>query len=556
MSENHQSNGDYDSLNRKGEKKNVQINDDLPSLRKNKKSKTNSDGDTGLAGSKNKAKVSSREKRDDEKLPSQEAFGLLPKNKSEEYEPAGSGEAFDHPASEESLGDQLTDHLAARKEKKRLERAEKDFQILNRDSWVKRNGHHLTYIGLYVFSILVLYRPYELVPGLGFLSATAFYVAAATLAVFIPTQLSTEGSLTYLSLEVKFVILLTVIALVSIPIAKSQTVAWMEFNDVFLKAVLMFVVMVNVLRTRRRLMGMIWLSLGIAVVLSYIGIGLYWRGELDFEGYRVGVDIGGMFGNPNDLALHLVMMTPLAIVLGAASKNLIKKLSLFCMAGLFVAATMVTYSRGGFLGLVCVSVFLIWKLSRQNRIQVLAVAAVAGFLIILFAPGNYGVRLLSIFVPGLDSVGSRGQRTELLLRSIYVSIRNPWGIGIGNFPIVGIRNLVSHNSYTQVSSELGVLGFLAYMGFLLSPFRRLAAIERRLFEDERYNWFFYLAVGLQASLIGYMVSSFFVSVAYNWFIYYMVAYAVAFRRIYSIEFNVEEKASRFSLKNYIAAWQN
>ena len=49
------------------------------------------------------------------------------------------------------------------------------------------------------------------------------------------------------------------------------------------------------------------------------------------------------------------------------------------------------------------------------------------------------------------------------------------------------------------------------------------------------DWFYYLAIGLQASIVGYMVSSFFASVAYNWFIYYLIAYAVAFRRIYSVE---------------------
>ena len=38
-----------------------------------------------------------------------------------------------------------------------------------------------------------------------------------------------------------------------------------------------------------------------------------------------------------------------------------------------------------------------------------------------------------------------------------------------------------------------------------------------------------------------MVSSFFASVAYNWFIYYLIAYAVAFRRIYSVEREKEEK---------------
>ena len=73
------------------------------------------------------------------------------------------------------------------------------------------------YSGLYLFSILVLFRPYELIPGLSFLSATAFYFAIATLAIFIPSQLATEGNLTMLSTEVKAILAMTVIALVNDP---------------------------------------------------------------------------------------------------------------------------------------------------------------------------------------------------------------------------------------------------------------------------------------------------------------------------------------------------
>jgi hypothetical protein len=90
----------------------------------------------------------------------------------------------------------------------------------------------------------------------------------------------------------------------------------------------------------------------------------------------------------------------------------------------------------------------------------------------------------------------------------------------------------------------------------LSPIKRLAAIERRLDGENINNWYYYTAIGLQASLIGYCVSSFFVSVAYGWFIYYMVAYAVAFRRIYMVDNNIEEQAKGFSLKSYIPGWES
>ncbi|HEY0458841.1 MAG TPA: O-antigen ligase family protein [Pyrinomonadaceae bacterium] len=416
------------------------------------------------------------------------------------------------------------------------------------ENWLRRNGHTFSYLGLYLFSILVLFRPYELVPGLSFLSATAFYFAIATLLIYIPTQLATEGSLTAMSTEVKAVLALTFLALVTMPIAKDPPTAWATFNDVFIKAVLMFIVMVNVLRTRRRLMGLMWLSLLMAFILSYQALDLYMKGEFLAEGYRSGADIGGMFGNPNDLALHLVTMIPLAVCLAIASKSKLMRLVYFAFAALFVSANFVTFSRGGFLGLIASTVLLAWKLGRKNRLNVMAVSGFVGLLVILLAPGNYGLRILSIFIPGLDPVGSSDQRRELLQRSILVTLRNPWGIGIGNFPIVGVHNLVTHNAFTQVSSEIGILGLAAYLIFMVSPFRKLAAIERTLFAKNEHDWFYYMSIGLQASILGYMVSSFFVAVAYNWFIYYLIAYAVAFRRIYQIERGLKEEVKTVPLK--------
>ncbi|MBK8147750.1 MAG: hypothetical protein IPK58_05915 [Acidobacteria bacterium] len=421
------------------------------------------------------------------------------------------------------------------KRRKEIKSSDRDRDLLGGENWLRRTGHTLSYIGLYLFSILVLFRPYELVPGLGFLSATAFYFAFATLAIYIPTQLATEGNITTFSTEVKAILALTAISILTMPIAKDPGMAWEHFNDPFIKAVLIFIVMVNVIRTRARLLGMIWLSLSIGVVLSYLALGMYMRGEMTVEGYRVGEVIGGMFENPNEMSMHLIMMIPIAVALGLGTRNKVMKIVYFATAILMISANFITFSRGGFLGLMGSMGVLAWKLGRKNRLNVTIVGVIATALTLLLAPGNFGIRVLSIFIPGLDAVGSSDQRKELLERSIIVTLRNPWGIGIGNFPIVGIRNLVSHNAYTQVSAELGLLGLAAYLVFMISPFRKLGAIERTLFAKDDHGWFYYLAVGLQSSIVAYMISSFFASVAYNWFIYYLIAYAVAFRRVYSLE---------------------
>jgi len=62
---------------------------------------------------------------------------------------------------------------------------------------------------------------------------------------------------------------------VTIPIAKDPGLAWDVFNDPFIKAVIIFVVLVNVVRTRKRLMAMIWLSFGIGLYVGFSPVNLY-----------------------------------------------------------------------------------------------------------------------------------------------------------------------------------------------------------------------------------------------------------------------------------------
>ncbi len=335
------------------------------------------------------------------------------------------------------------------------------------------------------------------------------------------------------------------------PLAKSPGAAWETFNDTFSKVILMFIVMVNILRTPARLKGLMWLSIGVGVMLSYQAIVLYQAGEFA-EANRVYVNYGGMFGNPNDLAIHLVIVTPLALAFGMAAKKLLSRILYFGVAFLLVIGNMVTQSRGAFLALIAVAGVFIWKVGKKQRFKVILISVVAGLLLIAVAPGDYGTRILSIFVPSLDKVGSSDQRKELLQLSLIVTLRNPWGIGLGNFPIVGVRNLQTDNAYTQVSSELGWLAFACYVIFIVSPLRKLGAIERQLLANEETSWLYYMAIGVQGSIVAYMVASFFGAIAYNWFIYYPIAYAICLRRIYradQLEKGIEIEGEK-RLSNY------
>ncbi len=419
---------------------------------------------------------------------------------------------------------------------KKQRKIERDERLLSRETWLARNGHALTYAGIFLFTLIVYFRPYEWVPGLSSFTSMAFWVAIATLLIYLPSQVSAENSLTVLPIEIKCALFLGIWALLTIPIAREPALAWERYSEEYVKVLVIFIVMINTLRTKSRLKGIMWLGTAAGLVLSYEAVRLYQEGDFNTEKYRVSVDfVSGMFGNPNDLALHFVIFTPIAVALGIASRNKFFKLAYFIVAALMVMGITVTQSRSGFLGLLGVAAVLVWKFGKKQRFKTSLISSIVALAVILFAPGNYGLRILSIFFPELDPVGSSNQRSDLLTQSLWATLYNPQGLGIGNFRVISIRNLETHNAYTQISSELGLLAIVAYIILLISPLRKLGAIERRMFAREDFSWIYYLSIGVQASLVGYMISSFFGPVAYNWFVYYLIAFAVCLRRLYQIE---------------------
>ncbi|MCA1633287.1 MAG: O-antigen ligase family protein [Acidobacteria bacterium] len=400
---------------------------------------------------------------------------------------------------------------------------------------ILKRGHGLTYASLVLFTVVLYLRPAELYPS-PLTASIAFFIGTFTLAVFFLSQLTLEGTLTARPREVNLLLLFCLFALLSIPFALDPGMAWDTFSGVFIRCVVIFVVMVNAVRTQRRLRGMLLVALLTGIILSAKGVNDYRLGNLTIEGYRVGGVGEGIFGNPNDLALFLVTVAPVAVAMLLGSRSVFGKLFYAAASLLMLAAVVVTFSRGAFLGLAAALGLMAWKVGRRNRVGVVLLGFACVVVLLALAPGEYLRRLLSIFMPGLDPVGSSDMRRQILMRSVWTAIVNPInGIGMGNFPLVSLRNLVSHNAYTQVAAEMGLPALAVYLMFLLTPFKGLSVIERETHGERKSSRFYYLAVGLQASLVGYVISSFFASVAYVWYVYYVVGYAVCLRRIYESE---------------------
>jgi O-antigen ligase len=427
----------------------------------------------------------------------------------------------ENPSIVEISAENLTSHIDLRRP---------DVSDESRPRVLARRGHALSYIGLVLFTFLLYFRPYEWSPELGWLLKSTFWTGLATVAIFFATELMLAGRLTALRTEVKLILLFSLIAIVSMVFAISPLMAWETFQE-FLKPLLMFIVMATVLTSNRRLNVMFLLTIVVSCYLGFSGIRDYLTGKLVND--RVMGVVGNLFDNPNALALHLVTIIPIVVALLLSSRGLLKRFGFLLCVLVLVGAVFVSFSRGGFLGFGASMAFLVWKLRHRNRLIVAGFLALSVALLGFLIPSGQGLRILAIFSPSLDPTGSASQRQVLLWRSILVALRHPLlGIGIGNFPIMGVQALGTHNSYTQVAAEMGFAALVIYVAFMVVPFKGLMKIEQEAADDKNNDRYYYLAIGLQASLIGYMVTSFFAHVAYQWYVYYLVAYAISIKTIF------------------------
>jgi O-antigen ligase len=211
----------------------------------------------------------------------------------------------------------------------------------------------------------------------------------------------------------------------------------------------------------------------------------------------------------------------------------------------------VTFSRSGFLGFAAMVGFLLFRAApRRPGTTVAAALALAG-LLLLAAPGGYGDRLASIVDPSADETGSSAQRLELLKRAVVVASRHVViGVGMGNYHVYSINEKRAHNSYLEISAELGVAGLLAYLVLMAWPLLGLRRVQRHLRAEAGGapreglpRELYILSIALQAAFLAYIVCSFFGSIQYLWYLYYLVAYAVALRRIHAAAFAPVAEAS-------------
>jgi O-antigen ligase len=393
------------------------------------------------------------------------------------------------------------------------------------------NGQDFAYAGLIIFTILLYLRPNDLLP-IGTFPIVKI-ITIGTLVAFFVERLGQGGALSVMPRPFKYLLVVAGLAILSIPFGLDQEHSFTTFTDLFLKILLVFLLTINVVSSFQRLRLLMEVTVLSAAVVGLLTLVDYSQGRNLVEGGRATGALGGIFQNPNDLALAMNVLLPIACTLGLSRRNQFSKLLYFLSAAVFAMTIAATQSRSGFITIIIAGLFFLAQLGRRYP-ALWAVAALAALAFLASGPGRI-VTLFDAAGGDISAAESGTTRWELVKRGIEVAGANPirwlFGVGLDNFRIVSIKDLVSHNAYLQVFNEIGLPALIFYILFLVSATGIAARIVKRYQRERGYRQVWLMAVGIQTALVAYAVGSFFASVAFQWYVYYPAAFAVCLQQL-------------------------
>src|SRR5262249_54866771 len=152
----------------------------------------------------------------------------------------------------------------------------------------------LAFAGLFLFTLLLYLRPQEMFPGtLGSIPLVKI-VACATLFAYFIGKLSAGERLTVWPLELWMVLAIVLLGAAFTPLAASPQDSLTVLLDTFIKVVIIFVLMINLLSTYNRLYTIINLAVFSGSILALFAIFSYITGNFTFQGKQSTGRVAGL----------------------------------------------------------------------------------------------------------------------------------------------------------------------------------------------------------------------------------------------------------------------
>ncbi len=386
-------------------------------------------------------------------------------------------------------------------------------------------GYILTSVGRVhqLFGFLELLRP-------GILTG----LLATVIFIFDPLA---ERSARHLAVPTtKYLIALLLWMILSLSGALNLGTAFEQVFDNFMKTVLMYVVVVSSVRGIRDVERLAFTYLAGAATYSAVVMSRFEVGAGD--GWRLG---HLYYYDANDFAVLAVTAIPLGLYFIQFGRTRLARFAAALALGVLFLGFLRSGSRGGFIAFLAVIAFVVMRYRTiALRVRLLTTAVVV-LAFLGFATDKYWDQMTTIGSDTDYNMTEESGRINIWRRGVGYMMDNPvFGVGPNNFQVAegtlspfawraqmgrGVRWNAAHNSYVQAGAELGVPGLLLFLAVIGSTLRTLRRTGRRQGEDGR------LSSALTASLVGFVVGAFFLSLAYSEMLYTLVALAIGLDKV-------------------------
>jgi hypothetical protein len=233
-----------------------------------------------------------------------------------------------------------------------------------------------------------------------------------------------------------------------------------------------------------------------------------------FNTHSVGgrVRFRGLLEDPNELSWAIAMGVPLALALYELRRSALRLAFLAILLVVGTTCIIMTKSRSGQLSLLAVlGVYFLRRFGWRGGI-----VAVLGSIPLALLGGRSGA----------EAESSSQERLECLSEALSMWRDYPI-LGVGQGQFTEHHFLTAHNSFMLTLAELGPLGLLIWSGAMYFAIkiavRAQTDLRQRPETAPARTW----ALALLASLVGMLVSSFFLSIAYHAILWTFLGMAAA-----------------------------
>ncbi len=244
-------------------------------------------------------------------------------------------------------------------------------------------------------------------------------------------------------------------------------------------------------------------------------------------------------GDNNLVAVGMAMLLPLVGALASTSTGWRKRAFQFLSIGVLYRAIS-TYSRGGLLAVSAVGGMYFWR--SQHKLRTIAAFAVAVAIVLPVLPQQYWDRMATITAPAGERDDSQQSRLHFWQVAVAMANDRPLlGVGHNGYPRAYNRydwtngqfmtNRAVHSAWFGVLGELGYPGLLIFLTLVWSSMRACRRVRRSAQRGEIPGPLGPYAIGLESSLVAFIVGGSFVSFHYNEMLWHFFALTMALESV-------------------------